>query len=133
MKKLLFGVLLLGSVSSFANCNVLVQTVDGAVDHVVDFAKKTITKKGYTVVYDIQDANYTLALKTLSRGSTQEYWRTVGASTVLTEVNSGRIKYEEHKYKSGFYAFRINRLQRTSIATKQIKGIPACNEITSYR
>lgn len=130
MKNVLMGLSLLVSVSAFANCNIIVEEnyrggALGAPDSIVNFAKKTLKDKGYNLVYDARDAEYTLLIDTQSSGMTQECDSTVSASTVLIERATGRKKYEDHQYRCSF----LGKIHRSTMAKKQIKNIPAASSV----
>lgn len=125
MKKLLVGLLALGSISAFASCNVFLQsgTLDVEKGSLRKDISKLLKKKGYQMTESIADIAYTLNLEPVHyhyEGSAPNYFRPIGITSVF-------YSEDEHKkiasgHTEGFALFAKNRGHKLiKVSNKSVK------------
>lgn len=137
MKKLLIGLLALGSISSYAICNVAItesvwQGHENLSRTMIKKISKSLTSKGYNVVDSINDADLELNFDHVSytgqAGSDCHHM--IGAVAVYTTLEG--VSRKSIKYKEGSVAcavFPFGRIKRNSMVKKQVESMPDASTV----
>jgi hypothetical protein len=141
MKKTLIGLLVLGSISSFAatDCTYFAKEVGGEIDNRLSqkafkTVKKKMSKKGYTRVFDQRDATYTLEFSA-------DWWSGAwngmdnecgdSQATVKLYSNSdGRVKAQgKREGVAGYICGIAKGAKANSLLRKTFSIVPNCSEL----
>jgi hypothetical protein len=142
MKKLLLGLLVLGSISSFAatDCTYFAKEVGGAIDNSLSqkafkTVKKKMSKKGYKRVFDQRDATYTLEFSADWRrgpwnGMDNVYCGDSEATVKLYSNSDGRVKAQgKREGVAGYLCGIAKDAKANNLLIKTFSVVPNCSEL----